>query len=119
MKKMKYDPVSAGSRIKRARKAARYTQAQLAEIIGMHESNLSGLERGARGMSLDYLMTLSKALHVTTDYILFGEDGGGEKSPSHKLMAELDSQQREYVEKILELSVDFVKENMPAEEDEY
>ena len=118
MDKVKYDRASAGSRIRRARKAAGLTQIKLAEIVGMHENNLSEIERGKRGMSLDCLMTFSRVLNIGTDYILFGESGGAVDTPAQKLLADLDPKQREYVEKILELSVDFVKENMPAEEKE-
>lgn len=118
MKKIKYDTFSAGQRIARARKSKGYTQRQLAEIIGMHENNLSGVERGVRGMSLDYLIALSKVLEVEVDYILFGERNIKLDSPMQKLLSKLDSEQREYIEKVLELSVDFVQSKKEKPKDD-
>ena len=62
-----YDFETIGKRVQQARKIKRYTQAELAEMINMSSQNLSCLERGTTGISIPTLMSLCKALDVSSD----------------------------------------------------
>jgi transcriptional regulator with XRE-family HTH domain len=61
------------ARLKAARKARRYTQRQLADIVGMDQGHISRLENGGKGVSMEHLQVLAKELGVTISHLL-GED---------------------------------------------
>ena len=57
MKTNLYDYGLIGERIRQARKAQRYTQAEVAEMINMSSKNFSQLERGMTGISISSLIS--------------------------------------------------------------
>lgn len=63
--------MSIGSRIKALRKARGLTQVQLAKGIGVDQSTVSDIERGA-GFSADTLQALCEALETSSGYIMRG-----------------------------------------------
>ena len=64
--------VQIGARVKEAREAAGLTQERLAELIDITAQYLSGVERGAVGLSVPVLQRLCSVLLVSSDYILTG-----------------------------------------------
>ncbi|WP_300282241.1 helix-turn-helix domain-containing protein [uncultured Subdoligranulum sp.] len=58
-----------GSRIKKARKAANLTQAELAKYAGVATITISQYERGVREPKVDPLLRIANALGVTVDYL--------------------------------------------------
>lgn len=61
-----------GRRIRQLRKAHGLTLAQFGAIIGLSPSQLSLVERGERGLTLDRLRLICLKFHVTAEKILFG-----------------------------------------------
>lgn len=61
------------ARLKAARKAKGYTQAELATLTGMDQSHISYLEKGNKGASMDNLQALAAALGVTISHLV-GDD---------------------------------------------
>jgi transcriptional regulator with XRE-family HTH domain len=61
------------ARLKAARKARRYTQRQLADLIGIDQGHVSRLESGGKGVSMEHLQALARELGVTISHLL-GED---------------------------------------------
>lgn len=59
-----------GARLRALRVASGLTQIQLAEMVGTHQTALSQVEVGRRGVSLDQVVKLARALKVTPDQIL-------------------------------------------------
>lgn len=59
-----------GQRIRKQRKAIRWTQEVLAEKAGISLSFLGHIERGSRKASLETLVALSNALCISTDVLL-------------------------------------------------
>ncbi len=59
-----------GSRIRRRRKLAGWTQVQLAEKIGIDRSFLADVERGKRNISILNLDLIAKALKVSLSQLL-------------------------------------------------
>lgn len=106
MKTNLYDYGLIGERIRQARKAQRYTQAEVAEMINMSSKNFSQLERGATGLSLATLIALCKSLDVSADYILFGMEENRQNNTVTKLLSKLDEKEQLYAEKLLEVYVD-------------
>jgi len=65
--------VQIGSRVRVARKRMNFTREELAEILGVSTLFIGYIECGQKGMSLETLCSLCRALHVSADYLLLGE----------------------------------------------
>lgn len=100
MKTNIYEYAPIGKRIKQARMLKHYTQAQLADIIGMSSKNLSLIERGLAGISVPTLISLCNALDVSSDYILFGKQFA-DNSVLGKLISTLSADELSILEKLL------------------
>ena len=72
MTEKKAENVQIGARVKEAREAAGLTQERLAELVDITAQYLSGVERGAVGLSVPVLQRLCSVLLVSSDYILTG-----------------------------------------------
>lgn len=66
-----------GRRIAERRKQQKISQQALAEILGISNNHLSGLERGKAGLSLEVLVGICNALKVTPDFLLMGSMHSG------------------------------------------
>ncbi|MBQ8255080.1 MAG: helix-turn-helix transcriptional regulator [Clostridia bacterium] len=86
--------VEFGNRLRQLRKNRKLTQKELANLIGVKNSVISFYEVGDRTPSLDVLVKLSKALHVSTDVLL-----GIEKSETVDIsgLADKDKQYIQYL----------------------
>ena len=62
-----------GERSRKARKAAGLTQEKLSEMIDVSHQYISDFERGLVGAAAPTVVKLSRALNVSTDYLLIGE----------------------------------------------
>lgn len=62
------------NRIYELRRAKGWSQLELAEIVGCSKMHISGLERGKRELSLDWMRRLASAFNVTAVDILSDED---------------------------------------------
>lgn len=68
-----------GARLRAVRAERDFSQAKLAEILGTHQTNVSEMERGARGITVQQLVRLSRALKVSPNDLL----GFGTKENGH------------------------------------
>jgi len=59
-----------GARIRALRERKGWSQGKLAERLKAHPQNVSQIERGARGVSLQQVVRLARILEVSTDEIL-------------------------------------------------
>ncbi len=66
------DLLKIGRNISYYRKKIGYTQAQLAEKVGLSNTHISHIETGDGTMSLESLIAISEALQITPDNILLG-----------------------------------------------
>lgn len=64
--------VQIGIRVKQAREKAGLTQERLAELLDVTAQYISGVERGAVGLSVPILIQLCSVLLVSSDFILLG-----------------------------------------------
>jgi len=67
-----FSKVEVGQRIRALRDERGLSQAELAELLGVHQTNISTMERGMRALTIHQVMKLSKALRVSIDEILTG-----------------------------------------------
>lgn len=82
-----------GGRVRALRQAMDMSQAKLAKAIGTHAPNVSMIERGLRGVSLQQVVKLSKALKVSPEEILGGKGSKRRRKtapPSPKLLRRLE-----------------------------
>lgn len=70
---MAIDP-AIGSRIRQTREKNHYTREELAEYAGISSKFLYEIEKGQKGFSATSLLKICKALDVSCDYILTGEN---------------------------------------------
>lgn len=79
-KKMYFNAVEFGKRLQEVRRNRGFTQAELADCLGLTSSqHISKIERGEKSCSLDLLVELSCVLQVSTDYLLKGENADREQ----------------------------------------
>lgn len=67
--------LSIGERIKLRRAELNLSQAELAKAVGMgHQTSISKIEKGERGIPTKYLRILAEKLQTTPDYLLGNTD---------------------------------------------
>lgn len=71
------------ARLRAARTAAKFTQIELAERVGMDQASISNLERGRVGASVTTLRELARALNVSLKYLM----GNQETAPDPETIA--------------------------------
>lgn len=72
MAEKKEENVQIGMRVKQAREIAGLTQERLAELLDVTAQYISGVERGAVGLSVPVLLQLCSVLLISSDFILLG-----------------------------------------------
>lgn len=82
-----YDYESFGERIRKIRIQKHLTQEQLAEACDLSAAHIGHIERGTRAVSIESLITISRVLDVSTDYLLLDVAGGYDKQISSVLNA--------------------------------
>ena len=71
-----------GERVRSLRKAQDLSQGQLGELLGIPPTNVSAIERGVRGLSIQQLAKLAYALDASPAEILPGTKPKGSTSTS-------------------------------------
>jgi len=71
--KYNIDTKAIGQRIRRERELLGLSREDLAELLELSDYYVGQLERGERQMSLPVLVNVSNCLHVSLDYLVFGE----------------------------------------------
>lgn len=93
------------TRLIQLRKARNLTQQALADAVQIHPNQIKRYEAGTTQPHLDVLIRLAKALHVTTDELLFDES---ERGPSADLALQFEAvshmpeQERSIIKALLE-----------------
>jgi len=70
------------------RKENSMTQQTMADTIGIHVNSLKKYEAGQAQPSLDVLKKIAKAMHVSTDFLLFEEH---ERGPSDDMTLQFEA----------------------------
>ena len=96
------DNVEIGRRIQEIRKERSMTREDLAEKAEISTKFLYEVERGKKGISAESVFKISRALSVSSDYLLLGE---GKSNNSN--LDNLSRKQMECLEKIVELMYEF------------
>jgi transcriptional regulator with XRE-family HTH domain len=90
------------------RKQHKLTQPQMADLIGIHITQVKRYESGEAQPSLDILKKIATAFNVTTDWLIF-EDGEREPKEALKLkfeaIAQMDQDERHVVDALLDAMI--------------
>ena len=70
-------PMDFSNRLSELRKIRGFTQQKLADEIQLHVNQIKRYEANAAQPTLETLVRLAKALHVTLDELVFSEDNRG------------------------------------------
>ena len=62
--------VTFGKNVKKIRLEKKMSQGDLAKILGVHPTYISGIERGVRNMALKNIEKLANALDVSIDKLI-------------------------------------------------
>ncbi len=73
---MKYEPAykNIGERIRFERELLGISREKFAELMSLSPVYVGQIERGERKMSMDSLVNISKNLHSSIDYLVFGDN---------------------------------------------
>ena len=75
---MYFDQVAVGERLRELRKGKGLSQEAMAELLNTSKTHYGNMERGKKGVSVDFLLEIAEAFHVSTDYLLTGKENGRE-----------------------------------------
>lgn len=67
---MRHEITKFGKKIRAIRLRKKLSQGDIARILGVHRSYISGLERGARNPSLTTVQKVAKALNVSAKKLI-------------------------------------------------
>lgn len=90
-----------GTRIRKQREFLGYTREQFAELLEVTPKFCSDIELGVKGMSIQTLCKISRALRLSTDYILFGKEDAKMDDSISLIMENCSDVERKYAEQIL------------------
>jgi len=91
-----------GLKIKKLRERRKLTREKLGEMAEISDRFIYDVETGQKGISAETLYKLSRALNVTSDYLLFEvEENKNELSYVTEMLKKLDKDNLESVEKII------------------
>ena len=80
-----------GARIAALRRKAGWSQAELAQKLGISPSAVGMYEQGRREPAAQLLVALSKEFQVSTDYLLTGQPTAADTVDQRRLLAQLVS----------------------------
>lgn len=93
-----------GRRLRQRRTELGLTREKMAELADIGSGYYGQLEIGTSQMSLDTLLKLAQAMHVSTDHILFGDDRTpGDASPVIDLLNRCTPRELKLAEEVLKL----------------
>jgi len=87
------------------RKARGLTQQQMADAVGIHVNQIKRYEAGTTQPTLEALVKVAKALHISLDDLVFGENqrGPGEDLKlQFEAVSELDDDDKLIIREVLE-----------------
>ncbi len=96
--------VEIGQRLRQRRTELGLTREKMSELADIGTGYYGQLEIGTSQMSLDTLLKLAQAMHVSADYILFGDDRApGDANPVIDLLNRCTPRELKLAEEVLKL----------------
>ncbi len=96
--------VEIGQRLRKRRTELGLTREKMAELADIGTGYYGQLEVGTSQMSIDTLVKLSRSMHLSTDYIVFGaEDAPSDASAVLDLLQRCNTRELKLAEEVLKL----------------
>jgi len=95
--------VAIGRRLRQRRQELGLSRERMAELADISTGYYGQLEVGSSQMSLDTLMQLSRSMHLSTDYLLFGEQTPGDPRAVIDLLNRCSPRELALAEEVLKL----------------
>lgn len=102
-----------GANVRKLRKQAGLTQAQLAEDIDCCPAYISRVECGVKGMSVNSLLRLADYFKVSTDSIVSGDERDARLENITRMLDGCSDQMLAYVEQMIEILKSAAQEQSP------
>ena len=103
-----------GRRVRELRNYYRYTTEQLAALVGVSTQFLSDVERGKKSMTAPNVARLAAALHVSADFLLWGNDSlDRARMIAEEQLATLKPAERDMLIEQLGLMIRLLEETKP------
>ena len=101
----KQERVAVGQRLRQQRNRLNLTREQFAELADIGAGYYGQIEVGTSQMSIDTLIKVSRASHLSMEYILFGPEGTerGDSSSLQTLLSGCTPRELRLAEKVLQL----------------
>lgn len=93
--------IEMGERIKKQRILLGYSREKLAELVDITPRFCYDIELGLKKISLNTLCRLSDALHISTNYILFGQKETGTDPAILSLIEHCPPEKLSHLEEII------------------
>ena len=105
-----------GKRVRRTREHYKLSREQLAEMANISPQFLVHIENGTKSMTVNTICNLSKALNISTDYLLFGaSDIDLYRTLAIEALASMLPEERELAERVLQAVLQMVRNAKPPE----
>lgn len=98
--------IAIGKRVRDMREKQNYTREDFSELADISVQFIAEIETGKKNMSTNSLFKVSKALHVSSDYLVFGNDTKSDFSEIEAVLSGLSQNDLKFVEELL---ITFVK----------
>lgn len=102
------------NRIREWRKKAKLTQAELGELVGLHQTQIGNLENGGRNLTLDWARRIARVLNVTVADLLDDKDNPDRLSDEERALIHdfraADEQQQAMIRRVAEPLQSFTPE---------
>ncbi|WP_160688236.1 helix-turn-helix transcriptional regulator [Clostridium sp. C2-6-12] len=98
-----------GDRVRTEREKLQISREKFAEILNLSPFFVGQIERGERKMSISTLISVSECLHVSLDYLIFGEVYKVEENNDLQyLLSSCSSNEVKVIEEIAKVVLPFV-----------
>ena len=106
-----------GKRVREIREYQKLSRERLAEKADISTQFLSDIELGRKSMTTTTLCSISTALMVSEDYLLFGTEAEEKNTPLAEMLRSLSKEERRIAEDMLSLLIQgfSLKRNDPNE----
>lgn len=107
--KKRVDFKDVGDRIRTKREKLQISREKFAEILNLSPFFVGQIERGERKMSISTLISVSECLHISIDYLIFGEVyKANEDNNLQYLLSNCSSNEVKVIEEITKIILPYI-----------
>lgn len=108
--KKRIDFRDVGERIRIEREKFEISREKFAELLNLSPFFVGQIERGERKMSIDTLINISECLHVSIDYLIFGENKKSEDNSGLQFfISKCSTKEASIIEEIMKIILPHIK----------